>query len=221
MIPPVCAFFSFQKYAFIGLYEEMEQMPMLVQWLISLGASVETIGRYPLHALMRLCIQAGKCPPVTPPNSCPSWVWVLGWAQEKPEFSHMQLEYSSDWIFKWMKVAGKAFLFLLGLHSLRRPTLKGFCFPRQILAAEWTWDPRGNLGQRALAGWTPTGHRVSSPQFTFIFSLAPWWSWWGFPGHHWLLLFQLAVVLLQDSCFCKILFFFIVFTTGFGIQILK
>ncbi|KAI5944999.1 TPR and ankyrin repeat-containing protein 1 [Manis javanica] len=50
----------FEKYAFIGLYEEMEQMPMLVQWLISLGASVETIGRYPLHALMRLCIQAGE-----------------------------------------------------------------------------------------------------------------------------------------------------------------
>nr|XP_035134458.1 TPR and ankyrin repeat-containing protein 1 isoform X3 [Callithrix jacchus] len=48
----------FEKYVFIGLYEKMEQVPKLVQWLISIGASVETIGPYPLHALMRLCIQA-------------------------------------------------------------------------------------------------------------------------------------------------------------------
>ncbi|XP_054990974.1 TPR and ankyrin repeat-containing protein 1 isoform X1 [Sorex araneus] len=48
----------FEKYAFIGLYEKMEQVPKLVQWLISIGASVESIGPYPLHALMRLCIQA-------------------------------------------------------------------------------------------------------------------------------------------------------------------
>ncbi|XP_039699307.1 TPR and ankyrin repeat-containing protein 1 isoform X2 [Pteropus medius] len=48
----------FQKYVFIGLYEKMEQVPKLVQWLISIGASIETIGPYPLHALMRLCIQA-------------------------------------------------------------------------------------------------------------------------------------------------------------------
>ncbi|XP_037004097.2 TPR and ankyrin repeat-containing protein 1 isoform X3 [Artibeus jamaicensis] len=47
----------FEKYA-IGLYQKMEQVPKLVQWLISIGASVETIGPYPLHALMRLCIQA-------------------------------------------------------------------------------------------------------------------------------------------------------------------
>uniref|UniRef100_A0A8C5ZHL8 Tetratricopeptide repeat and ankyrin repeat containing 1 n=1 Tax=Marmota marmota marmota TaxID=9994 RepID=A0A8C5ZHL8_MARMA len=48
----------FEKYVFIGLYEKMEQVPKLVQWLISIGASIETIGPYPLHALMRLCIQA-------------------------------------------------------------------------------------------------------------------------------------------------------------------
>ncbi|XP_068413729.1 TPR and ankyrin repeat-containing protein 1 isoform X1 [Eschrichtius robustus] len=48
----------FEKYVFIGLYEKMEQVPRLVQWLISMGASIETIGPYPLHALMRLCIQA-------------------------------------------------------------------------------------------------------------------------------------------------------------------
>nr|XP_044992872.1 TPR and ankyrin repeat-containing protein 1 isoform X1 [Jaculus jaculus] len=48
----------FEKYVFIGLYEKVEQVPRLVQWLISIGASVETIGPYPVHALMRLCIQA-------------------------------------------------------------------------------------------------------------------------------------------------------------------
>ncbi|XP_037382087.1 TPR and ankyrin repeat-containing protein 1 isoform X2 [Talpa occidentalis] len=48
----------FEKYVFIGFYEKMEEVPKLVQWLISLGANIETIGPYPLHALMRLCIQA-------------------------------------------------------------------------------------------------------------------------------------------------------------------
>ncbi|XP_037703012.1 TPR and ankyrin repeat-containing protein 1 [Choloepus didactylus] len=48
----------FEKYVFIGLYEKMEQMPKLVQWLISIGANIESIGPYPLHALMRLCIRA-------------------------------------------------------------------------------------------------------------------------------------------------------------------
>ncbi|XP_069331603.1 TPR and ankyrin repeat-containing protein 1 [Eulemur rufifrons] len=48
----------FEKYVFIGLYEKMEHVPKLVQWLISIGASIETIGPYPLHALMRLCIKA-------------------------------------------------------------------------------------------------------------------------------------------------------------------
>ncbi|KAM5280423.1 TPR and ankyrin repeat-containing protein 1 isoform 2-T2 [Ctenodactylus gundi] len=50
----------FEKYVFIGLYEKMEQVPKLVQWLVSIGASIETIGPYPLHALIRLCIQAGE-----------------------------------------------------------------------------------------------------------------------------------------------------------------
>uniref|UniRef100_A0A8C2QFD0 Tetratricopeptide repeat and ankyrin repeat containing 1 n=1 Tax=Cricetulus griseus TaxID=10029 RepID=A0A8C2QFD0_CRIGR len=48
----------FEKFVFIGLYEKMEQVPQLVQWLISIGAHVETIGPNPLHSLMRLCIQA-------------------------------------------------------------------------------------------------------------------------------------------------------------------
>ncbi|XP_023410615.2 TPR and ankyrin repeat-containing protein 1 isoform X1 [Loxodonta africana] len=50
----------FEKYVFIGPYEKMEQVPQLVQWLISIGANIESIGPYPLHALMRLCIQAGE-----------------------------------------------------------------------------------------------------------------------------------------------------------------
>uniref|UniRef100_G1MHV0 Tetratricopeptide repeat and ankyrin repeat containing 1 n=1 Tax=Ailuropoda melanoleuca TaxID=9646 RepID=G1MHV0_AILME len=48
----------FEKYVFIGLYEKMEQVPKLVEWLICIGASIESVGPYPLHALMRLCIQA-------------------------------------------------------------------------------------------------------------------------------------------------------------------
>ncbi|XP_069929054.1 TPR and ankyrin repeat-containing protein 1 isoform X2 [Oryctolagus cuniculus] len=48
----------FEKYVFIGLQEKMKQVPEVVQWLISIGASIETIGPYPLHALMKLCIQA-------------------------------------------------------------------------------------------------------------------------------------------------------------------
>lgn len=64
----VCLFFSSQKYVFIGLYEKMEQVPKLVQWLISIGANVETIGPNPLHALMRLCIQASECSPIHIPT---------------------------------------------------------------------------------------------------------------------------------------------------------
>ncbi|XP_075403192.1 TPR and ankyrin repeat-containing protein 1 [Tenrec ecaudatus] len=48
----------FEKYVIIGLYDHMEQVPQLVQWLISIGAPIESIGPYPLHALIRLCIQA-------------------------------------------------------------------------------------------------------------------------------------------------------------------
>ncbi|KAM9187432.1 TPR and ankyrin repeat-containing protein 1 [Dugong dugon] len=48
----------FEKYVSVRHYENMEQVPQLVQWFLSIGASVESIGPYPLHALMRLCIQA-------------------------------------------------------------------------------------------------------------------------------------------------------------------
>ncbi|KAG8521586.1 TPR and ankyrin repeat-containing protein 1 [Galemys pyrenaicus] len=49
---------SWNKYVLIGGYKKMEQVPKVVQWLISLGANIETIGPNPLHALMLLCIQA-------------------------------------------------------------------------------------------------------------------------------------------------------------------
>ncbi|XP_038623591.1 TPR and ankyrin repeat-containing protein 1 [Tachyglossus aculeatus] len=48
----------FEKYVFCGDYVKLEMVPSLVEWLISLGASVESIGLHPLHAIMRLCILA-------------------------------------------------------------------------------------------------------------------------------------------------------------------
>ncbi|XP_055414700.1 TPR and ankyrin repeat-containing protein 1 isoform X2 [Bubalus kerabau] len=50
----------FEKYVCVGPYEKVEQVPRLVQWLVCMGANVESIGPYPLHTLMRLCIQAGE-----------------------------------------------------------------------------------------------------------------------------------------------------------------
>lgn len=61
-------FFFPQKYVFIGFYEKLEQVPKLVQWLVSIGANIETIGPNPLHALMRLCIQASECSPLHTPT---------------------------------------------------------------------------------------------------------------------------------------------------------
>ncbi|NXP52019.1 TRNK1 protein, partial [Heliornis fulica] len=40
--------------------EKMQEVAELVKWLISIGAKVETIGVYLLHAVMRLCIKARK-----------------------------------------------------------------------------------------------------------------------------------------------------------------
>nr|XP_016849904.1 PREDICTED: TPR and ankyrin repeat-containing protein 1 [Anolis carolinensis] len=48
----------FEKYVVFGHYERMERMPGLVQWLISIGADIQSIGTYPLHAVMKLCIKA-------------------------------------------------------------------------------------------------------------------------------------------------------------------
>lgn len=65
-------FFFLQKFVFFGFHEKMEQVPRLVQWLISIGASIETIGPYPLHALMRLCIQASEFSPDGAPSTLSS-----------------------------------------------------------------------------------------------------------------------------------------------------
>lgn len=72
----------------------MEQVPRLVQWLISVGASVETIGPYPLHALIRLCIRAREFSPkgtivhtvlqLRPQGLC--------FAQGKPECGYLNVE---------------------------------------------------------------------------------------------------------------------------------
>ncbi|NXN99379.1 TRNK1 protein, partial [Rhinopomastus cyanomelas] len=42
----------------VGRGEMMQEVAVLVKWLISLGAKVETIGVYLLHAVIRLCIKA-------------------------------------------------------------------------------------------------------------------------------------------------------------------
>lgn len=50
-----------QKYVFFGNYERMERVPKLVEWLISIGASIKSVGTCPLHAVIKLCIKASKC----------------------------------------------------------------------------------------------------------------------------------------------------------------
>uniref|UniRef100_A0A8C0GTY1 Tetratricopeptide repeat and ankyrin repeat containing 1 n=1 Tax=Chelonoidis abingdonii TaxID=106734 RepID=A0A8C0GTY1_CHEAB len=47
-----------QKYVLFGHYERMERVPELVEWLITIGANVGSIGAYPLHAVINLCIKA-------------------------------------------------------------------------------------------------------------------------------------------------------------------
>ncbi|NXK44072.1 TRNK1 protein, partial [Chauna torquata] len=50
----------FETFELYGRDEKMQDVPELVKWLISIGAKVETIGVYPLHAVIRLCIKAKK-----------------------------------------------------------------------------------------------------------------------------------------------------------------
>ncbi|NWJ01579.1 TRNK1 protein, partial [Crypturellus undulatus] len=50
----------FEVYECCGLDDRMQDIAELVKWLISMGAKVETIGTCPLHAVIRLCIQAKK-----------------------------------------------------------------------------------------------------------------------------------------------------------------
>ncbi|XP_054847017.1 TPR and ankyrin repeat-containing protein 1 isoform X2 [Eublepharis macularius] len=48
----------FDKYVLFGLYERMERVPKLVEWLITIGANIESVGTCPLHAVIKLCIKA-------------------------------------------------------------------------------------------------------------------------------------------------------------------
>ncbi|XP_068526771.1 TPR and ankyrin repeat-containing protein 1 isoform X2 [Anas acuta] len=48
---------TFESYGCDG---KMQDVAELVKWLISIGAKVETIGVYPLHAVIRLCIKARR-----------------------------------------------------------------------------------------------------------------------------------------------------------------
>ncbi|NXI65510.1 TRNK1 protein, partial [Anseranas semipalmata] len=50
----------FETFESYGHDEKMQDVAELVRWLISIGAKVETIGAYPLHAVIRLCIKARK-----------------------------------------------------------------------------------------------------------------------------------------------------------------
>ncbi|NXC41260.1 TRNK1 protein, partial [Penelope pileata] len=50
----------FETFELYGCDEKMQDVAELVKWLISLGAKVESIGVYPLHAVIRLCIRAKR-----------------------------------------------------------------------------------------------------------------------------------------------------------------
>ncbi|KFV67160.1 TPR and ankyrin repeat-containing protein 1, partial [Dryobates pubescens] len=47
----------FETSELYGCGEKMQEVAELVKWLISMGAKVETIGLYVLHAVIRLCIR--------------------------------------------------------------------------------------------------------------------------------------------------------------------
>ncbi|KFP00376.1 TPR and ankyrin repeat-containing protein 1, partial [Calypte anna] len=47
----------FETSGWYGRSEKMQEVADLAKWLISIGAKVETIGVYPLHAVIRLCIK--------------------------------------------------------------------------------------------------------------------------------------------------------------------
>ncbi|KFP66534.1 TPR and ankyrin repeat-containing protein 1, partial [Cariama cristata] len=47
----------FETSELYGHGEKMQEVAELVKWLISIGAKVETIGAYLLHAVIRLCIK--------------------------------------------------------------------------------------------------------------------------------------------------------------------
>lgn len=140
----------------------MEQVPKLVQWLISMGASIEAIGPYPLHALMRLCIRASKCPVVPHPPAVPATVRSAPGALRaylRPEFSPLTVEQSCDQNSQWLisqsmegRRGGASFSCLLGPGSCRWPKWEALCVPRQMLAAGWSPGTQGGNGP-AGRGW--------------------------------------------------------------------
>ena len=55
-----CNSLCYQTSELYGHGEKMQDVAELVKWLISIGAKVETIGVYLLHAVIRLCIKASE-----------------------------------------------------------------------------------------------------------------------------------------------------------------
>lgn len=54
-----CSLF-YQTSELYGPGEKLQEVAELVKWLISIGAQAESIGLYPLHAVIRLCIKASE-----------------------------------------------------------------------------------------------------------------------------------------------------------------
>lgn len=50
----------YQTSELYGRGEKLQEVAELVKWLISIGAKAESIGVYPLHAVIRLCIKASE-----------------------------------------------------------------------------------------------------------------------------------------------------------------
>ncbi|XP_068863754.1 TPR and ankyrin repeat-containing protein 1 [Aphelocoma coerulescens] len=63
----------FETSELYGRGEKLQEVAELVKWLISIGAKAESIGVYPLHAVIRLCIKATK-------NHL--FRWLLTWRPE-------------------------------------------------------------------------------------------------------------------------------------------
>ncbi|XP_053119813.1 TPR and ankyrin repeat-containing protein 1 isoform X2 [Hemicordylus capensis] len=73
----------FEKYVFFGQYERMERVPKLVEWLISIGANIRSVGAYPLHAVIKLCMKA---------KGNHLFRWLLDHKPELKEFINQQNE---------------------------------------------------------------------------------------------------------------------------------
>ncbi|NXA75537.1 TRNK1 protein, partial [Thryothorus ludovicianus] len=63
----------FETSELYGRGEKLQEVAELVKWLISIGAKAESIGLYPLHAVIRLCIKA---------TNNHLFRWLLTWRPE-------------------------------------------------------------------------------------------------------------------------------------------